>query len=582
MHHHVSLTATLPSLSLASLFQAAAGRAWARTRPTRAYHRTAVRPEGAAPTILHTVQRGHDDGGGAGQSSSSTPHTSYAAPSPWHDNKMRVQPSLPHFSASPSPPQAVDVPCGPEADAVQASSRPSFSRASKRNLVTPITAERLSPRDFEAASSIPSGPSAYESDPPWEEIRDSVPESLLPRVCSRRLPTPKVLSSIPCPSTPDELLANLALAVSENSLPPIGPLLAYHAAYATLHSTASFNLLIRLAIRHASFGTVEKLLGHMVQEGIAGDVETRALRVRCMVRSGRWHLAWREEMVRMKADGLAMPLPVWMEFFGGVKQGAIMLRPERQAREKTDRKVALPAPDPSVAAARLEALLQYPPLLAPGQMERVPSNAVYALVRSLITLGRRPTAVAITNQHFQTLPKAIDEDQLRSCLAIIHLHLRPGPKAKLTEHYAIRGTLLGFLRMHPSFRPTSRTLFFLLASLRRTTECGRRAQELVDLFTKRWGPDVADDAVRRRLASFWLKQGNPRRAKAVVEAQDRLDEERVAWRAEKDAVVGDLMKDRVRRLRWLDLHRSPRRRKESWRWRLLRRRLWRKTEVRRP
>ncbi|KAI0830578.1 hypothetical protein BC628DRAFT_881194 [Trametes gibbosa] len=585
MRHHASLAATLPSLSLASLFQAAAGKAWARTRPTtRAYHRTSVRSsEGAAPSKSSTVQHGRDGAVGGPSSSAAAAaaavrhanvcSTSYAANAP-----LRSPASLPHSHPSPpsSRPAAVDVSPGREGDPAQASVRARFSRVRGRDWVTSVDVERLSAHDYEPATQGRAGPSAaHEGGPPWEDIRASVPESSLPRVSSRGLPIPRQLVLTPEPSTPDELLANLLLATTQGSLPPLGPLLAYHGKYAGLRSTASFNLLMRLAIRHASFGTVRTLLDRMVREGVAGDVETRTLRVRCMVRAGFWEHAWHEERERMRADGLEMPLPVWLEFFGSVKQGAIA-----RGTRRSNRTESLEQPHPSVAIGRLEALLQHPPLVRQEDAESVPPRAVYALVRGLLAQGERATAVSMTTQYLQSLPDDIDAGWRRSCLSIIHLHLRPGPKCNLTDHYAMRETLYGFLRTHRSFRPTSATLFFLLRSLRQSAQCGRRAAELVRLFARRWGAEVVDDAVRRRVASFWLKEGNARRAAAVVEAQARVDEARVAWRAEKEAVEGDMAKDRARRLRWLDLHRPPSKGKEGWRWRMLRRRLWR-AQVRR-
>ncbi|KAI0375269.1 hypothetical protein BV20DRAFT_933805 [Pilatotrama ljubarskyi] len=575
MHHHATLTANLPSVSLASLFQAAAGRAWARTRPTRAYHRTSVRSEGVAHSKSRTVHHGHNGAGEMGRPSSSTSQTCYVASPPVSDGLFRAPPSPPHFTANASPSRVADASHDSEAGEVQASRGPASSHPPRTNFVTHIDVERLSPRDFEVLHGNTSGTSAYESDPPWEAIRESVPESLLPRISPRRLPVPKQLALIPDPSTPEELVDNLALAVTAKSPPRLGQLLSYHAAHRSLHSTASFNLLIKFAIRHASFGTVQDLLGRMVREGIAGDVETRALRVRCMVRTGRWDKAWREEMVRMREDGLEMPLPVWLEFFGGVKRGAIMVPARTQGRAQAKTTEPLEPLGPSETAARLDALLQHPPLVTQVDLEQVPPRAVYALVRSFVARGRRSTAAALTTTYLKLLPPELDEERRRSCLSILHLHLKCGQRPNLTEHYAICKTLFGLLGMHPGLRPNATTLFFLLGSLRRARRCGARADAVVQSFVRRWGPDVVDDAVRRRVASYWVKEGNPDRAQAVVDAQATLDEQRATWRAEKEATEGDSMKDRARRLRWLELHRSPRKNKQRWFWRLLRRRIWR-------
>ncbi|KAI0652116.1 hypothetical protein C8Q79DRAFT_899487 [Trametes meyenii] len=582
MHHHASLTANLPSLSLASLFQAAAGKAWARTRPTRAYHRTSVRAEGVVHSTLRTVHRENDDATEiGGPSTSASPNPAAASPS-LHDCRLRVPSSVPHFAVSPLGHQAAPLAADAGTNAVQASPCPAPSHSPRRNFVTPVNVESLSPGDLVSDYDNQPLSSAYESDPPWEEIRDSVPEWLLPRIHLHRHPIPKQFASIPEPSTWEELLANLTLAATAESPPSLGQLQSYHASHRALNSTASFNLLIRMAIRNASFGTVKYLLGHMVREGIPGDLETRTLRVRCMVRTGFWRRAWREELVRERTDGVGMPLPVWLEFFGDVKRGAILSRPVNQGggRAKAKGMVPLLPPDHSVSAGRVNALLQHPPLVTQTDSEKVPPRVVYAVVRSLVALDRQQAAIALTTSYFQSLPHELDAEWRRGCLSIIHLCLKPGRRRALSEHYAARATLLGFLRMHHSFLPSSTTLFFLLQSLRYSRRCGERAEAVAQSFAKRWGPDIVDDAVRRRIASYWIKQGNIPRAQQVCEVQDWLDEQRVGWRAEKEVIVGDSFKDRARRLRWLDLHRAPRKTKIQRLWRMVRRRL-RRAQVRR-
>ena len=144
----------------------------------------------------------------------------------------------------------------------------------------------------------------YESDPPWEEIRASVPKSLLPCVTFfQPKPSTSAQAPLPPPASQDELYDNLMQSITASPPASLSQVLAYHAAHRSLHSTASFNTVIRYAIRCASFGTVIDLLARMVRGGIAGDQETRVLRVRSMVRSGFWTRAWEEEMAQAEAAG---------------------------------------------------------------------------------------------------------------------------------------------------------------------------------------------------------------------------------------------------------------------------------------
>ncbi|CDO73484.1 hypothetical protein BN946_scf185013.g119 [Trametes cinnabarina] len=379
---------------------------------------------------------------------------------------------------------------------------------------------------------------------------------------------------IPNPSTTEDLLTNLTNAITAHPSASLGHLLSYHAAHPGLHSTASFNLLMKFAIRHASFGTVRDLLDRMVREGVPGDVETRTLRVRCLVRTGFWKQAWHEEAVRMQKDGTPMPLPVWLEFFGEVKRGAIRVAASTRWNGRKLKPGMLEPPDPSVIAERLDALVHHYPLVTAADLEQVPPRVVYSIVRSFIAQDQRLVAAKLTADYFATLPHQLDEEWRRSCMSIIHLHLKPRRRT-VAEHHAICKTLFEFLQMHREFRPNSTTLFFLLGSLRGSRRPGTRADAVVRGFVKHWGSDIVDDAVRRRLASYWLRERKPDRAEGVSELQAAVDEQRVGWRAEKETIRGDSSQDRARRVRWLDLHRSPRKATQRFYWRLLRRRLWR-------
>ena len=100
-----------------------------------------------------------------------------------------------------------------------------------------------------------------------------MPAHLLPRVSTgiRRPAGNGAPQLLPKATTPAELLENLDRAITAS--PPLGlsQAVAHHAAHLPLATTASFNLLIRYAVRNASFGTVQRLLGQMVREAVSGD-----------------------------------------------------------------------------------------------------------------------------------------------------------------------------------------------------------------------------------------------------------------------------------------------------------------------
>lgn len=452
-------------------------------------------------------------------------------------------------------------------------------RNSTRGSVSFIDVDRLSPCDYGPSHDTSGKYSTYESDPPWEQIRASLPDALLPPVTffrTKELPPPP-----PPPATETDLLRNLVRSITASPPASLSQALSYHAAHSRLHSTASFNVVIRYAIRCASFGSVVDLLAQMVREDVPGDEDTRALRVRSMVRSGLWNLAWREEMTEAKEAEMGLPLAVWLEFFGSVKRGAILGRKSYYGRPEGNKPKPLQTPDPTVTSARFHALLQHPPMVSVDEWQRVPPRVTHALVRSLIEQDRRATAMEFTRTYFQSLPREIDGEWRRACLAIIHLHMTSGRVCNLSAHFAALKTLFGLLDMHHSFQPTATTLFLLLRTLKQTKRSGERADKLVLSFQRRWSAAIVDDRVRRRWASLWLKQGRADRAEVILESQHALDVQRVAWEAERDVIGTESHKGRSRRMRWLELHRGTRRGKERWRWRRLRRRWWRK-EVRHP
>ncbi|KAI1793821.1 hypothetical protein LXA43DRAFT_884464 [Ganoderma leucocontextum] len=572
MRRHAHLTAILPSLSLASVFQAAAGRAWTRTRPTRAYHLASLRTVGSHSSTVRAAHGGHDVGGENGEPSSSTTLTTHCVPSTFaSEARLRVHPLVPSPTVYPAATEPENMAPDAADNREHAGDDSLLPCMPRRHDVLSIHIRPSPSHDRAPSDCTPSGGPTYESDPPWEEVLSSVPAQELPPAIPERLPTSNELfanelSELPHPATPEDLRQNLVRTITSSRRTDLSTLLDYHAAFPSLHSTASFNILIKCAIRLASFGTVSNLLHRMVQERVAGNEETRALRVRGMVRSGRWGQAWREELEQVRAVGQGLPLSIWLELLGSVKRGAIMdgsyVRAHREA-------VRLQTPDPSVTTGRLNALMAHPPVLADTDDGRVLARVIHGVVRALVVAqGRREAAIEITTRYLQTLPRELDEEWRGACLAIIHLHMTLGRARKLSEHFAALRTLFAFLDMHHAFHPTSATLFLLLQTLTPAKDCGRRADRLVRSFQNRWGSDIIDHKVRRRWASLWLKQGNLLRAEAILQAHDHLPAARAQSMAEEEP-------DPPRQSHWLDVHRTSRPAKERWLWRLVRRRLWR-------
>ncbi|EGO04484.1 hypothetical protein SERLA73DRAFT_173810 [Serpula lacrymans var. lacrymans S7.3] len=126
------------------------------------------------------------------------------------------------------------------------------------------------------------------------------------------------------------------LVISSCQQSPLSAAIKYHSfppcTSSALRSTRSYNLLIRLALRHASLGTAWQLFSTMRAEGVQGNLETWKLSVRWLVRTGQWEEAWHRvnrivasqtwAVSSYKAYNQRLLLPIWLEFFGTPKRGS--------------------------------------------------------------------------------------------------------------------------------------------------------------------------------------------------------------------------------------------------------------------
>ena len=417
-------------------------------------------------------------------------------------------------------------------------------------------------------------------------------------------PGPIVTLPIPLltrPLTAAALYQNLLRMLSHRytSPPPSLPVLVsyidsfYRQPY--LYSARSFNLLISLAIRNAAFGTAERLLNTMRSQGVRGDLETWKLKIRWLIRVGRWTDAW-EEVMRSIGRGRihsraprfgdrndGMPLPIWMEFFGTMKRGAI----RRRSREEQDQKFVREPTFEVVQetedrigtdTSRFRSLMQHSPCLTPSERTKTPPGAVYLAVEMMIRMGQRKAAMIFTEAYLRSLPSEIDSRWSRLCLRIIHLHITSGSKQGLSAHHADRKTVDSLLAIHPQLRPNSTTLFLLLRQLKRTKRCGTVAQGFVRNFESKWGSRTVDQRVRRRVVSLALKEGRLDIVEAMFNTERVLGWPRRMWALQRDVLGGAEGKVYRRLSRGTDSQTFRKKGREMQKWRLLRRRAWHRIE----
>ncbi|KAJ7596953.1 hypothetical protein C8J56DRAFT_302268 [Mycena floridula] len=295
------------------------------------------------------------------------------------------------------------------------------------------------------------------------------------------------------------LYRNLLYLLSTRRPPAITALLDYHDLYPYFRSTRSYNLLISHALRHASFGTVRWLLKSMNNDMIPQNKETEKLKARWSIQQGWWDNVWsivdRSSFANRKfAAGGHIPEHLWLEFFRAPARGA-------EWRGKPfEGQIPLP---PLSDDHRLTTLLGKRPMFT-----EIPPRIVYFTLRGFLYAGRKDSAMKLAVAYLGQLPQFLDMKLTKGSLDIIHLLMAHYPESiGLRRLHETRRMLMKLQSLHPSFRPTSVTLYLLLGSLSRASQCGTQASNVVASFKMRWGPQVEDNRVRRRVASLALKEG---------------------------------------------------------------------------
>ncbi|KAG1749916.1 uncharacterized protein EDB91DRAFT_1197293 [Suillus paluster] len=403
---------------------------------------------------------------------------------------------------------------------------------------------------------------------------------------------------IPCLPTPTsrEMFYQNLLDMHNYSHSSLTTLVNYHFSNTRLlRSTRSFNFLVSLALRQAAFGTAARLLDAMKAESVRPNLETWKLTVRWLVRTGRWDEAlrrvqrvmrreqWSEDLGLHSGNQSGLPLPLWMEFFGSLKRGALrrwvkipQQRGEPGRKFASFRCVVLQTSTLSGSAqvARYRSLTNMFPLVASREYSQLPPRAVFFIVQAMIQLGNRGKALDITSSYFQSLPRRLSRRQQHAALDIIHLHIRavteiPG----LARHFAQRRVISKLLSAHPGIRPSSKTLFLTLASLRPCKRCGTLAMKCLKAFRTRWGPRTESSVVRRRIASLSIKEGRLDIAAVMLESERTLRAQKQSWRTQRDITGGSSPRAFTRLLRRSTGKVLHGRGAENWKWQALERKL---------
>ncbi|KAI0307883.1 hypothetical protein B0F90DRAFT_1678123 [Multifurca ochricompacta] len=265
----------------------------------------------------------------------------------------------------------------------------------------------------------------------------------------------------------------------------IQSLVSYHSAFSNMQSTLSYNLILRLAIRHSAFGTAHAILQAMRASRFPEDVTTWKLCVRLLVREGRWPDAYNLVINPPKipprapfvSDGV--PVPVWAELFGTIKRRAF----RGMAQIRTQACTTLCSPN-----------------LGISMNDTPPPQVVYASVAALLRMQQREAARRVATQFLILDPKGLG-------LRLLHLHVAAEPRRRtlMTFYRALRD-LQGFRVVCPKLKPNSTTLFLLLGHLKGVKRCAIIGHKLALWFRRKWGNSVVSPEVEKRLLALAVKE----------------------------------------------------------------------------
>lgn len=313
-------------------------------------------------------------------------------------------------------------------------------------------------------------------------------------------------------------------------------LVTFHQSLTGYQSTGSYNLLLHLAIRHAAFGTAHRLLEDMQGAGILENVETWQLRVRLLVREGKWPDAWTLVMnaernwdtAQFVADGI--PVTVWTELLGTTKRGVA----RRRHRLHGFRLEVVTGLDRGMdSLARYDSLMQQKIRLAmPTDNSQIPpAKVITACVAALLRMKQTRMALSMTLHLIPIVPRDL-------ALRLVHLHFGLRLHTGLQSYHCALRMYHGFLAVCPTLRPDATTLFLILGHLERAYKPATIAYKFAFYFRSHWGDSVLSPRVWRRLLSLAVKDGRRDLMRAALSIRRTMTYAAGAWDVQQEVLGG--------------------------------------------
>lgn len=332
------------------------------------------------------------------------------------------------------------------------------------------------------------------------------------------------LPTVAYPPQHQAFFLELMALIRKEPRPPVHEIIDFHTSKPHLHTTATYNAVLSCAIQGSEWVLYQNLVASMQRSRILHNINTLRLEIRYLTRTGRWEDAWNraheycEESQSSSTSSAksqrALPRMIWMQLFSLPRPSKFPNDGEHDAFSGDDR---------NTWKRRVERLFQVIPTECANFADLKP-HEIRRIVTFLTKLGFTQAALSITKEHFLSLPPILDARVAEECTAIINTHLNLS--VRLSEGDASIRTAQNLLRslldLHPGLRPNSLTLFALLKQIRKVMNQprGTLADKIVADFTKKWGEDMVDGRVRRRVATAAMDERNLKLARKYALAHE--------------------------------------------------------------
>lgn len=331
--------------------------------------------------------------------------------------------------------------------------------------------------------------------------------------------SPRSVSVLPTPTSASGLYHNLIHILSTRTpRPPLAAILEYHLLFPNHHSVKSYNLLISLSLHHRAYGATHKLFREMQERSIQRNIETHQLVVRCLIFQGFWDRAWGYVMQLTKEfPGGRILFPVWLEFCQTRVHGPIL---EGKVNWKTRKQLLMDAEPLAIFSDRSKVMYTNRPLSIPA-LEHTPPTGIRNIVQMMLKNGLNHQALKLTEDYFRALPLKMDSRLNHWCLDIVKINLVFNGRRKtgLIRFIEAKKLFFSLMSINPSLRPTSDALMFILSILKDTKRCGTVAWKFISFCKEKWGPEIEDRQIQKRVSSLALKEGRMDIMENILQAE---------------------------------------------------------------